>query len=94
VVYGVPQGGVLGPLLLHIYMNDLFKFSPSIMLTSFADDTNIIRSYSQTIDKANVVLESVSKYIWANMGGVSSSKLEKVFNAQKYCLRILFGDTD
>ena len=82
IISGVPQGSVLGPLLFLIMIQDIDQNVNESVLSSFADDTRIMKGISNTSDIPKLQEDLNSAYQWTNCNNMQLNGLK--FDHLKY----------
>ena len=68
ILYQIPQGPVLDPLIFNIFLCDLFYFLEEVAVASYADDTTLCTT-NKTSDLVMKEIEHFSKVVfkWFNL---------------------------
>ena len=85
ILFIVPQGSILGPLLFNIYICDLFFILINIDIANYADDTTPY-TYGQRGPEIIAKLEKGTLKLWFSNNGLKA-------NAEKCHLLSSMGDT-
>jgi hypothetical protein len=86
IKHSVPQGSVLGPLLLLLFINDLPDALPLVKVVLFADDTNILlinNSIEALNGKIKKVIDQLESWFNDNQLVINTDKTKALFFHRK-----------
>ena len=89
IIYGIPHGSVLGPLLFLLFINDLHKAMMHWSLHDFTDDTNLLleKPLKKSNKYINHDLKHLCQWIMSNRLSVNGGKT-KIIIFRNRCQQI------
>ena len=90
VTSGVPQGSVIGPLLFLILIGDIDQNVAHSFLTSFADDTRLLREVKGVQDASSLQTDLEHVYQWAldNNASFNNKKFEALRHGSDETIKV------
>ena len=91
IIYGVPQGSILGPLLFNIFLSDLFLFLPETTFASYADDNTpflIGKDVKPVLDNLERVSNAMLKWFSNNGMKANPDKYHLLSNCNTCSLKV------
>ena len=82
ILYGAPQGSILGPLLISIYISDMFYDIDNCNIASYADD-NTTHTSDLNLEEVTQKLQLITNNLFEFKNVIKSWKPDTLYTLQK-----------